>query len=138
MSSFFFLLNELGLSSTKWLAPIKDKASKKAFGSRSGAGFIYVIQAVDTNLIKIGLSGKPEQRVKTFQTGCPYQLEVVRVWEVSNMQAAEGAAHKAMAEYNLRHVIPNFKAKEWFFLPEGAGLPEVEEIVVNAIQGWLI
>lgn len=125
------------MSSAEWLEPIQDQGSKKNVGGggpRSGPGYVYVVQAVNTNLIKIGHSEGPEQRVRSLQTGCPLVLELVQIWEVDNMLQAERAALNAMDDFNLQDINPNFRAREWFFLPQQFGMNNALQTVTNAVQ----
>jgi len=126
------------VSSAEWLGPMQDQAAKKMVGGggpRSGPGFVYVVRAVNTNLIKIGMSARPERRLQTLQTGCPQELELVEEWEVNNMQQAERAALQAMDDHNLQHTNPNFRAREWFFLTQQFDIDDALQTITNAVQG---
>jgi len=38
--------------------------------------YVYIIQAVDTNLYKIGKSQKPYNRINNIKTACPYKINI--------------------------------------------------------------
>jgi hypothetical protein len=42
-------------------------------------GFIYFIQAGDTNMVKIGFTQTLDMRSKGLQTGCPYRLKPILI-----------------------------------------------------------
>jgi len=118
------------LSSTKWPDPITDKASKKMIEEGE---YIYVIQAEDSDLIKIGRSKQPTNRVGSLQTGCPYELRIRLIWQVEDMKTAELLVHKAMKPFNVQGQKPELRAREWFFMPEG-GLERVKQLVKGAVE----
>ena len=115
---------------------MQDQASKKAVGGggpRSGPGYVYLVRAVNTNLIKIGMSTRPERRLQTLQTGCPQELELVEEWQVNNMLQAERAALQAMDEHNLQRTNPNFRAREWFFLTQQFDIDDAQQTIAEAV-----
>ena len=138
----FFKTIKLGVSSEKWLPPLKhSKASTRGLeetvillGKKmTDSGFIYAIKAKKQPYVKIGLSADPFQRIRNLQPGSPYKLQVAQTWEVHNMKASEDLAHEAMEEYILRRHEDNPYETEWFEMPEG-GLEKVDEIVSGAIS----
>ena len=95
--------------------------------------YVYVIQAEDSDLIKIGRAKQPVDRIGSLQTGCPYQLRIRLIWQVEDMKAAELLVHKAMKPLNVQGQKPELRAREWFFMPPG-GLEEVKQLVKNAVK----
>ena len=66
---------------------------------------IYLIKAEETNLYKIGYTaGTTESRIKTMQTGCPYELSIIK--EVDGSLEKEKWLHKTFKKYR--------KQGEWF------------------------
>lgn len=51
-----------------------DLDRARALAERSGHGFIYFVEAVGTNRIKIGLAANVKKRVGELQVGCPVDL----------------------------------------------------------------
>ena len=135
---FCCFLNELGVGSEEWLQPFKDgKASKRSVGKMSQRGYIYCMKCVGKDYVKIGLAVSPSKRLQNLQQGCPYKLEIKKVWEVDNMKAAEKLAHNAMAPYNRGQKADNKYKTEWFDVPKG-GLKDVCKIVSGAISKHLV
>jgi hypothetical protein len=66
---------------------------------------VYFIQAVQSKLVKIGVSVNVEQRLKTLQSGSPEKLEVVRILKNSG-RLRESELHRQCAKYR--------KHGEWF------------------------
>jgi hypothetical protein len=54
---------------------------------------IYFIQCQKTGYVKVGYSKRPEKRLKTFQTGYPFDLKLAAIIE-GNRQA-EHLAHNS-------------------------------------------
>ena len=73
---------------------------------------IYVIEeaARTCGYYKVGRSDDPSKRVKALQTGNPRPLRVVKSWQVTDMDAAERAAHGAIVSFKLE----NGGGKEWY------------------------
>lgn len=65
---------------------------------------IYVIKATGTNLVKLGFSTNVPKRLKSLQTACPYDLEVLATWP--GIKANEKALHLKFAQYR--------RSGEWF------------------------
>ena len=68
---------------------------------------IYLIRAKKTDLYKIGYTnGDPEERMKSMQTGCPYELEII--------ETSLGGKEK---EKRFHHFFKDHKTRdkgEWF------------------------
>lgn len=71
---------------------------------------LYLIQAENTHLVKIGITTDLQHRIKSIQTGCPYKLAVIATWPGS--RTLESNLHKRLAEHR--------QSGEWFLLPESA------------------
>jgi len=74
------------------------------------AGFVYVIEAGDRRIFKIGKSKKTTRRLDSMQVGCPDELRLHTELEVPDMMSAERTIHRMLAEYRVRG--------EWFAPPE--------------------
>ena len=62
---------------------------------------IYLIKAEETNLYKIGYTaGTTESRIKTMQTGCPYELSIIK--EVDGSLEKEKWLHKTFKKYRSK------------------------------------
>lgn len=73
-------------------------------------GVVYFIRARDKDLFKIGQSVRSaNQRLREFQTGCPYELEVYGVIETDEPYDLEQSIHAQLKEYQQRG--------EWFSIP---------------------
>jgi hypothetical protein len=60
--------------------------------------------------VKIGKSNNPVQRIKKFQTGCPYKIRLYTTIKIEgDWSTVEAAIHDAYAEQRLRG--------EWFDIP---------------------
>ena len=76
-------------------------------GHRSGrSGKLYIIIAVGTPYCKVGFTEfKIERRLRYMQNGCPYKLEIARVFEKQTV-LVERRCHKKLMPYRVRG--------EWF------------------------
>ena len=77
---------------------------------------IYLIKAHDIDLYKIGFSKNSRKRVKQLQTGCPYQLEIMNIYEPQKFPyKVEKIMHRSMSIY--KRDVDSTKLKgEWFDL----------------------
>lgn len=66
--------------------------------------YVYVIEAVGTDLVKIGVSDSPEKRIHQHQTSSPHKLRLLGYCLGS--YAIEQALHLVLNEYRVRG--------EWF------------------------
>lgn len=77
---------------------------------------IYLIKAQDINLYKIGISKNARNRVKQLQTGCPYQLELMEVYEPKKFPyKIEKIMHRSMSIYKKDEDLTSLMG-EWFDL----------------------
>lgn len=75
-------------------------------------GFVYVIQAMGTNRIKIGFSVEPDKRIKELRTGSAQSLQILA--KLPGTRETEKRLHRALAEYR--------QGGEWFEVPPFIGL----------------
>ena len=75
-------------------------------------GFIYLINELDTNNYKIGVtkSNDINKRLKSMETGNSNELFPSRKFKTSNPFKLEGMLH--------RHYTNKHKSKEWFILSD--------------------
>jgi len=60
---------------------------------------VYFIREVGTELVKIGKSHDPEERLKTLQTGTPHKLELMHV--VDSEKRDENWFHQKLSEFHV-------------------------------------
>lgn len=83
--------------------------------------YIYVI-AHPHGYFKVGRSGNPERRVRSIQTGSPYELRLLLKAEFEDAQGVEKRIHRLLSEYNIR--------REWFELPA-----DVQDKLIEWVRG---
>lgn len=66
--------------------------------------YVYVIRAGE--FIKVGIARNLAKRIDQMQTGCPYEIEVLRAWPCSDPYAYERKLHHMLRAYRYRG--------EWF------------------------
>jgi hypothetical protein len=71
------------------------------------AQHLYVIQSYVTGAVKIGRSSTPDKRLKSLQTGSPYELRLVAVYEGKGHLELE--IHKKLIRFQV-----SFMRGEWF------------------------
>jgi hypothetical protein len=81
-----------------------DLFSKKPFKDKSG--FVYLIKASKTGFFKIGISKDCYQRLKTLQTGSPFELVVIDRLFTINAPQLEKSLHDYYRAYSIQG--------EWF------------------------
>ena len=88
---------------------------------------IYLIKANDINLYKIGISKNAINRLRQLQTGCPYQLELISVYEPKNFSnKIEKIMHRSMSIYKKDEDSISLMG-EWFDLQQ----KEINEFIDN-------
>ena len=73
--------------------------------------YLYIIQATDVNLLKIGITRSTQQRMKTLQTASPFKLRLVKTFEFASINDArrlECRVHSTLKRL-VRHM-----GGEWF------------------------
>lgn len=68
--------------------------------------YVYIIGNKENDFCKVGISEKPYQRLKTLQTACPYELEILEVYKANSID--ESNLHSILIEKNLH------TQGEWF------------------------
>ena len=76
---------------------------------------VYLIQANDLSLYKIGVSENSKKRVKKLQTGCPYELEILYVFKSKFPFKVEKMLHNKHAS-RKRNIDNDILKGEWFNL----------------------
>lgn len=84
---------------------------------------VYVI-CCNKDYIKIGIAAEPRKRMAYLQTGCPYQLSMLRVFIPEDAKQAEAALHSALSRYHVRG--------EWFKAPDSVRRTLLEADTVDA------
>ena len=64
-----------------------------------GENYLYIIECVGTEWVKVGISKDPFGRIKGLQTGCPYVLSLLYCQRVSDAEALEAKLHSEMEGY---------------------------------------
>lgn len=93
-------------------------------------GWVYVLQAGDTDFFKIGMTTSDVKRRKySLQAGCPYQLNLFRVIEAEKPVWLEFIIQRILYHYHRRG--------DWFLIPESDVLWFFETVlpVLLAVQG---
>lgn len=88
---------------------IKHAAKLKLKREKTGHGFIYIIQCHD--FVKVGLAIDVEVRLCQLQTGCPYELYLLKSFATQSMERDEQRLHELWKRYEIRG--------EWFQVPAG-------------------
>lgn len=91
--------------------PVKVTSKRSVPGQH-----LYIIQSSVTGAVKIGRSSSPEKRLLELQTGSPYRLRLLAIYE-----------YKGDAESRLHKLVEKFRLKingEWFHPDCLPNLPE--------------
>jgi hypothetical protein len=78
--------------------------------TRRSAGFVYLLQS-PTGYYKIGLTGDPDNRAKTFGIQLPFEVEFLALIPTEDMRVLEQELHRRFAEKRVNG--------EWFSLDDG-------------------
>lgn len=70
--------------------------------------YVYVIEAKDTGLYKIGYTNRLKSRLNQLQTGCPYKIKLIMASPRKNAREMEAVLHRKFNDNNIRG--------EWFDL----------------------
>lgn len=79
---------------------------------------VYIIQAGETNLLKIGYTSNLERRLRNLQTGNPLRLKVLRAYETSQ--------HRKLERLLLDMTARDKKQGEWVETPVESLLFEID------------
>lgn len=87
--------------------------NRKRYKPRSSEGYVYLIQAKNSNRFKIGMSENPEARLMQIQTMSPLELELIGYYWSDSMYQEEQKWHTRLQEFRVQG--------EWFQLSEVKG-----------------
>ncbi|MEX0611216.1 MAG: GIY-YIG nuclease family protein, partial [Pirellulales bacterium] len=88
------------------------------------SSYVYFIEAIGRNEIKIGTSSEPEKRLLELQTGNGSQLELLGM--MGGNRTVECEIHDRFQQYRVR------QAGEWFY-----GADEVREFIARNTESQL-
>lgn len=78
---------------------------------------VYLISALGSNMVKIGVAKQPFVRMKSMQTGSPLQLAMLRVRRDDDAEYLESRLHQHFAQHHSHgewfEVKPDLAAKEF-------------------------
>ncbi len=83
--------------------------------SNSRNKILYLLVIRDINVYKIGISVDVAKRIKTLQTGCPYKIEVLKVYNSEIASKIEKILHRQYSAKKIDYNEYNLKG-EWFNL----------------------
>lgn len=69
----------------------------------------------ELNVCKIGLSNNSHKRIKQLQTGCPYQMNLTKVYKSEIASKIEKILHRHYSSRKIDYQEYNLKG-EWFRL----------------------
>jgi len=69
---------------------------------------IYLIKSLNEGIYKIGVSKRPNKRLKELQTGNPSPVEILYLYETENAYKIEKSLHNRYSHFNTHG--------EWFEL----------------------
>lgn len=93
-------------------------------------GNLYVIRAGDTGYYKVGITKRDVTlRLKQLQTGNHARLEVVRCYQVDDMEADEAMIHKRLTKHHV--------SGEWYELDSLTDI-DVMLCATNTIDGYVL
>lgn len=93
----------IATESPSWLSWPLERLSQILIKKRT---YVYIIGNKENDFCKVGISEKPYQRLKTLQTACPYELEILEVYKANSID--ESNLHSILIEKNLH------TQGEWF------------------------
>lgn len=76
---------------------------------------IYLMFIPELNVCKIGLSNNSKKRIKQLQTGCPYQINLTKVYNSEIASKIEKILHRNFNAKKIDYQEYNLKG-EWFRL----------------------
>lgn len=79
--------------------------------------YVYLIGNRNVGLYKIGETRSPSKRLKTNQTSCPYQLEIIHSFQSEFAYKVEKALHRDFDPFK-KDEMDNTITGEWFSLSE--------------------
>lgn len=82
---------------------------------------IYLMFIPELNICKIGLSNNSEKRIKQIQTGCPYQINLTKIYKSKIASKIERILHRQFKSNKIDDQEYNLQG-EWFNL-------DIEQII---------
>lgn len=82
-------------------------ALKFAAERKPDTRFVYVVACRE--FVKIGIAADVTHRVCMMQTGCPFELKLMKHWPCEHPEQVEECLHSHFEQYRIRG--------EWFALP---------------------
>ena len=76
---------------------------------------LYILQNGETNQYKIGVTNNLNRRLQQLQTGCPFELKVVKVWTHYNRKVIE-KYERVLHRYFTKCGCRIRENGEWFIL----------------------
>jgi len=91
---------------------LKDRVTLKGRkGRKKGSGYVYLVHCDGSDFYKIGRSkNEYEARLSSLQTGCPYDLFMIKVWDAVDFISLEKLIHEELEPHHHRG--------EWFVFNE--------------------
>lgn len=90
-------------------------------------GFVYLIEATDTKVVKIGFSLTPQKRLAQLQTGSSVPLRMIGAWPGS--LDLERKLHERLSAFRV--------AGEWFYLPAESGI-SIEVLITEMSEAKVV
>lgn len=84
--------------------------------------FLYILNCIGTDYRKIGITDNPNKRLCELQVGCPFELQIERLYVYKNSKRLEYILHNALAIHNVRG--------EWFNI----SLEDIDTIMHRATK----
>lgn len=76
---------------------------------------LYILQNGDTDQYKIGVTNNLNRRLQQLQTGCPYELKVIKLWTHYNRKIVE-KYERVLHRYFTKCGCKIRDNGEWFIL----------------------
>jgi predicted GIY-YIG superfamily endonuclease len=77
---------------------------------------IYVLEAENINLYKVGVSKDTKKRIKQIQTGCPFKLKVLLTFDSKYAFKIETNLHRRFKVFEKKEYNGMELSGEWFAL----------------------
>lgn len=76
---------------------------------------LYILQNGNTNQYKIGITNNLNRRLQQLQTGCPFELKIVKIWTHYNRKVIE-KYERVLHRYFTKCGCRIRENGEWFIL----------------------
>lgn len=102
---------------------------------------LYILRNGETNQYKIGITNKLNRRLAELQTGCPFELQVVKIWTHYKREVIE-KYERTLHNYFTKCGCRLRNNGEWFeltkpdvsFLCKPNGIQEQNETIKNLLK----